>query len=255
MMISSKMAISSKSALGLTLLAALGLAAARPAAAQTITVGTPDTFGGSRFPFGFDTTYSPANYGAGGEYQELYSSTDFGGAGSPFTIHNIAFASTTGSTPGTATFNLTLRLSTTTATTGSLSSTFAANEGGNQAVVFSGPLTANIQANGTFDLVFPTTPFVYTPSQGNLLLDVVLNQTTQAASPLYFFSDNSFSGSTARVFQAGGTGGGSTFGSALYTQFNAPAPAVPEASTTASLGLLLMLGFGGVVLVKRRRVA
>jgi len=246
------MAISSKSALALTLLAALGLAAARPAAAQTVTVGTPDTFGGSRFPFGFDAAQSPANYGAGGEYQELYSSTDFSGAGSFLTIRNIAFASTTGSTPGAATYNLTLRLSTTTATTSSLSSTFAANEGINQAVVFSGPLTANIQANGTFDLVFPTTPFVYTPGQGNLLLDVVLNQTTQAASPLYFFSDNSFSGSTARVFQAGGTGGGSTFGSALYTQFNAP---VPEASTTASLGLLLALGMGGLVIAARRKKA
>ena len=245
------MVFSSKSALALTALAALGLAAARPAAAQTVTVGTPDTFGGSRFPFGVDSAMGNANYAAGGEYQELYSSTDFSGAGSPFTIHNIAFASTTGSTPGTATYDLTLRLSTTSATTSSLSSTFAANEGADQAVVFSGPLTANIQANGTFDLVFPTTPFVYTPSQGNLLLDVVLNKTTQAASPLYFFSDNSFSGSTARVFQAGGTGGGSTFGSALYTQFNAPA--VPEASTTASFGLLLMLGFGGVVVAKRRK--
>ena len=248
------MVISSKSALALTLLAALGLAAAKPAAAQTVTVGTPDTFGGSRFPFGFDAAQSPANYGMGGEYQELYSSTDFSAVGSPFTIHDIGFASTTGSTPGTATFNLTLRLSTTTATTSSLSSTFAANEGVNQAVVFSGPLTANIQANGTFDLVFPTTPFVYTPSQGNLLLDVVLNQTTQAASPLYFFSDNSFSGSTARVFQAGGTGGSSTFGSALYTQFNAPAPAVPEASTLASLGLLL-LGMGGLVIAAKRKKA
>lgn len=245
----------SKSALTLAALAAFGLAAARPAAAQTVTVGTPDTFGGSRFPFGFDATQNPANYGAGGEYQELYSSTDFSGAGSPFTIRNIAFASTPGSTPGTATYNLTLRLSTTQATTSSLSSTFAANEGANQAVVFSGPLTANIQANGTFDLVFPTAPFVYTPSQGNLLLDVVLNRATQAASPLYFFSDNSFSGSTARVFQAGGTGGGSTFGSALYTQFNAPTPAVPEASTMASLGLLLTLGMGGLVIAARRRKA
>lgn len=249
------MVISSKSALALTLLAAFGLAATRSATAQTVTVGSPDTFGGSRFPFGIDTTYSPANYGSGGEYQELYSSTDFNGVASPFTIHNIAFASTTGSTPGTATFDLTLRLSTTTATTSSLSSTFAANEGTNQAVVFSGPLTANIQANGTFDLLFPTTPFVYTPSQGNLLLDVVLNQTTQAASPLYFFSDNSFSGSTARVFQAGGTGGGSTFGSALYTQFNAPTPAVPESSTTASLGLMLMLGMGGLIIAAKRKKA
>ena len=31
------------------------------------------------------------------------------------------------------------------------------------------------------------------------------------------------------------------------------APAVPEASTTASLGLLLMLGMGGLVVAKKRR--
>ena len=88
---------------------------------------------------------------------------------------------------------------------------------------------------------------------GNLLLDVVLNQTTQAASPLNFLSDNSFSGSTTCVFQAGGTGGGSTFGSALYTQFNASAPAVPEASTTVLFSLLLALGFGGLVAAKRKK--
>ncbi len=33
----------------------------------------------------------------------------------------------------------------------------------------------------------------------------------------------------------------------------APTPAVPEASTTVSMGLLLLLGGGGLVIAKRRR--
>ena len=40
-----------------------------------------------------------------------------------------------------------------------------------------------------------------------------------------------------------------------FSLTNAPIPAVPEASTTVSLGLLLALGMGGLVAAKKRRKA
>ena len=39
----------------------------------------------------------------------------------------------------------------------------------------------------------------------------------------------------------------------LFLDFKVAAPAVPEASTTVSLGLLLALGLGGVMVAKKRK--
>ncbi len=46
-----------------------------------------------------------------------------------------------------------------------------------------------------------------------------------------------------------------TPGAAPTLSFNTGAPAVPEASTTASFGLLLILGLGGVIVARRRKQA
>ena len=217
------------------------------AQAQAVTVGTPGTQVNA-FPFGGGGVGA---YVAGSEYQELYSSTAFAGVASPFQINDIAFSSASGAT--TATYNVTLRLSTTRATNSTLSTNFAANEGADLAVVFNGTLTANLLTNGTFDLVFPTSPFVYTPSQGNLLLDVVLNQNTTTSSGNTAFFAEDGSGQTSRIYESSGNGAPTRDQNSLYTQFNgSPAP-VPEASTTVSLGLLLMLGLGGLVIAGKRR--
>ena len=44
------------------------------------------------------------------------------------------------------------------------------NVGADKTQVFSGSLTTTIAGDGSFDLVFPTSPFVFNPANGNLLL-------------------------------------------------------------------------------------
>ncbi len=75
--------------------------------------------------------------------------------------------------------NINIRLSTTTVMPVAISSTFAANVGTNETVVFDGELTLASAFTGPasgpkdFDIVIPfATPFSYDPSQGNLLVDI-----------------------------------------------------------------------------------
>lgn len=75
--------------------------------------------------------------------------------------------------------NIQFNLSTTTRNPESLNSTFANNIGGDETVVFSGALTFSSRfigpANGPkeFDIVVPlTTPFLYNPAAGHLLVDM-----------------------------------------------------------------------------------
>ena len=74
--------------------------------------------------------------------------------------------------------NLQINLSTTSVEPDHLNGTFAQNVGTNDTVVFQGPLTVSSRfvgpANGPkeFDIIIPlTTPFLYDPSHGNLLID------------------------------------------------------------------------------------
>ena len=197
--------------------------------------------GGNAFPF------SPGSYAAGGEYQQIYSSQAFGGA---VTLTSIAFASSLVFQPHAAAINydVTLRLSNTTASTTAPSTNFAANKGANFATVFSGHLTANVQNNDVFDLIFPITPFLYNPSQGNLLLDVVMNSATPGSVTDAIFlgaSSPSFPPLIARVFQSFGTGPAFTDNLGLFTGFGTAE--IPEPSTW----LLLGSGLAGLVVCRR----
>ncbi len=77
------------------------------------------------------------------------------------------------------------------------------------------------------------------------------------------FSANLFglnpTGIAVGTFNLENVGGGTAAGSGIVNSVNidiAPVPAaVPEASTNISLGLLLMLGLGGVVIARRKRTA
>lgn len=133
------------------------LAVGSPAEAATVVVGTINS--NNEAPF-FE--YS-------GEYQQVYLASKFSG---PVTINDIAFASSTSDIPKLDTLNLTISLSTTAATLSTLSSNFATNEGPDETQVYSGVFTFMLTANNTFDLVFPTSAFVYDPSKGNLLLTI-----------------------------------------------------------------------------------
>ncbi len=74
--------------------------------------------------------------------------------------------------------NLQINLSTTSVEPDRLNGTFAQNVGTNDTVVFQGPLTVSSQFVGPmngpkeFDIIIPlSTPFLYDPSRGNLLVD------------------------------------------------------------------------------------
>jgi len=240
-----------------TLPAALALAllpALTAHAQKNITVGTAST-ADNVFPFGVERPSDLPDFAAGGEYQEIYSSTAFNSA-VPLTISAISFASSNryNGVPVTATYNVTIGLSNTSASIGfpnTVSTNFAANRGANFATVFSGSITAILKGNNTFDLTFPTAPFLFNPSQGNLLFDVVVNKTTQGTGPASFLDTASFD--TQRVYQSFGTGQPSTDQHGLFTQFTVTPAPVPETSTTVSFGLLLALGVGAVAVKRKRR--
>ena len=242
------MSITVKAAFAAAIALAL-LPATGAQAQQKITIGTA-AFPGSgdnAFPF------APNFYAAGGEFQEIYSSADFSLSG-PVTINDIAFASSSRYSAGaSATYDVTIGLSNTTATVNGTGSDFAANKGSNFQTVFSGPLVANLTGSNSFDLVFPTSPFQFDPSKGNLLFDIVFNSSSTATGPEDFIVN--YSGQTRRVFQSFGTGSPSTDQEGLYTQFTVSPAAVPEASTTVSLGLLLILGAGVAAFKQKRGVS
>jgi hypothetical protein len=88
---------------------------------------------------------------------------------------------------GPRSVNLRIYASTTTRSVAGLSMTFADNLGADNTLVFSGTLnwaTGNLPGPGNtrqFDIVFPcTTPFLYDPAAGNLLLDTQLSGNGQS---------------------------------------------------------------------------
>jgi len=203
---------------------------AHPAAA--IIIGGPgDPNSGNSIPFG--STLS------GPEYQQVYNSNNFSGpiliTDITFYHHNFAGGSLNGGT-----YNLSL--STTTAAVNGLSSTFANNLGANNTVVFSGGLPGF--AAGEVDL-FLSTPFLYDPGQGNLLLDVFGTNVTAGGVFL-----DARSGTAGTIFSrmvddiATGT---SSYG--LVTGLNA---AVPAPLAGAGLPGLILAG-GGLLGWWRRR--
>ena len=120
-------------------------------------------------------------FGSGGSvrYQQVYASTAFASLtlGGEY-ITQIAFRPDAAQGAFTSTQTVQLNLSTTSKSPDSLSLTFSANVGLDDAVVFgSAPLTLSSSATGgaphDFDIIITlTTPFFYNPSAGNLLLDV-----------------------------------------------------------------------------------
>lgn len=233
----------------LPLLLVGGLISPQAASAQVLAPievgGTTDT---TSVPFGADTPgASPANYA--GEYQQIYSASAFT---MPVAITQISFASASDasglelSVPETATYNLIVGFSNTSASVAAPSTTFADNIGTPFTTVFSGVVTANLQANNVFDLNIPfTTPFFYTPGlpgQPNLLLDVFINSATATKQTDLFQSGDT--GMASRVYYSDGkpTSAVATDQSGLRTLFTVvPAP-------EPSPALSLLLGIGGVAL-------
>jgi hypothetical protein len=205
-------------------------------------------------------------------YQQVYGASAFSGIVGPTTITQIAFRAAgrepaSGGEPayaGQPAFNATLTdiridLSTTSRQVDNLSNAFASNVGANNVTVFDGSLTlesAGATGNNPapFDVIITlTTPFVYNPAEGNLLMDVrdfgggisgfldASSATNDAMSRVYALNVNDTIADTE--FPSDG----------LITQFRFPsAVTVPEVNTVllAASGLLLL---GGVLVARQSR--
>jgi len=165
----------------LTLLGAvLLLGAVNPAHAITPTVVVPN---GNAMVEGNSNNGYPFDLGGTGllsqRYQQVYAASQFGGGG---LITQIVFRpdATFGSAFMSTLPDIQIDLSTTSAADDGLSSTFANNVGADDTIVFArGALTLSSAFTGPpdgpkdFDIIITlTTPFLYNPALGNLLLDV-----------------------------------------------------------------------------------
>ncbi len=209
-----------------------------PAAANTLDVGSSGGY--NRFPFGYDAS-QPTNYQSGADYQQLFSAQDF--ASSPILISAVSFASSSNLSDAVlASYSLDVHLGVAATSASSPSTTFAANRGPRYQDVFSGPYTFAPQRNDVFDLILTlSSPFLYDPASGDLLLDVRLTgPSVITGNALYF--DGDLSDTDSRVFNAASSAStGSTNAFTLYTEFtytpqsSGSGSPVPEPATAATL--------------------
>jgi len=201
-------------------------------------------------------------------YQQVYSSSEFASLGGPVTISAILFRPD--GIVGNAFFatlsSVLIELSTTPVTPATLSTTFANNIGSNDTIVFNGPLALSSSFAGPsggpkdFDIVINlTTPFVYDPSAGSLLLDVRNFDGSRADRTGQFDSDATATG-TQRVFSTtdvnattgtlGGDGTQVGFNDrGLVTEFEFTAT-TPEPSTFG----MAILGVIGLIALARLKL-
>jgi PEP-CTERM motif len=176
------------------------------------------------------------------EYQQVYAASEFGF--SQLMITGMAFRpdaevgrAFSGTLPGVSIY-----LSTTTASVDGLSDVLRDNLGRDASLARSGPLTLSSNFTGPvngpkeFDILIPfSTPFLYNPSKGNLLLYIITLGGDRDLSP--FDAVVGFDG-VSRAFSIGpGTvTARDTLG--LVTEFDAaPVAPVPEPASLTLLGL------------------
>ncbi|HMB95741.1 MAG TPA: hypothetical protein VKK61_06850 [Tepidisphaeraceae bacterium] len=140
---------------------------------------------GSASTEGNDDNAFPFDIGAGSlsseRYQQAYNASSFAAITTPELITQLIFRpdSLAGGAFDSTISNIQIDLSTTTKSANSLDATFANNVGLDDTVVFNGSLhlsstfTGPVNGPKDFDIVINlTTPFLYDPGVGNLLLDV-----------------------------------------------------------------------------------
>ncbi len=189
-----------------------------------------------------------------GRYQQIYPASDFQSLPDGIrTITEFAYRPDGNlTTPLQGSYGtLTVKLSTTSVEPGSLSLTFADNIGADETTVFIGTdvdsSTQNLGRTGgpkVFDMIIPfQSPFVYDPSQGNLLMEVFFTYQGD------FSTDWVTTAGTSGEFIGGDIGDTTAFFSGaggFVTQFTV----VPEPST---LTLFSMFGMVGAFVAWRKR--
>jgi hypothetical protein len=246
----------------LALLILAGGLLAGPAFAGTVTA-----------PGGAGDAQGPAPlryYGSGGsQVQQIYDSSFFSG---PTQISAISFRATPGAAPSfffsntVTASDLTVALSNTGVSANENSglqpsTTFASNEGANLTTVFSGPITLSTAATGVgaqpFDYTVNfTTPFIYDPKAGNLLVDFLVPSTATVSGSgfgfLTFDNANNLNDGLRSIVSIQGTGpDGALDSSGAITQFTTAAISGAPEPTTWAMALIGVL-FTGATLRSRR---
>jgi PEP-CTERM motif len=141
----------------------------------------------------------------------------------------------TGDVEENANGTYTISLSTTSAPVNGLSSNMSNNIGADNTTIFSGPLPTYVaDSTLTFSLA---TPFVYDPSQGNLLLNITFSGVTNDTYADYVAQNDDFGTLSSRMVNGLSTG---RSGYGLVTTFNI----VPEPSTLGLAMIGLVTGAG-----------
>ena len=232
------------------LIAAAGLCLAPSAldAALLVPGGLANTEGSANNSIPFNT-----NPGVTYRYQQVYGGSEFGGG--PILINGISFRPDGGfpdiATAFSTNLNIQIDLSTTAVDPDLLNLNFASNLGADLLTVFSGPVTLSSSDTGAgprdFDITIVfTTPFLFNPTLGNLLLDI-RNFTGGVTTP--FDAHASDTDAMSRVWGSLNSSvalARDTTG--LVTQFDVQA-AVPEPGSI----MLLSLGLIGLAAGRRRR--
>jgi hypothetical protein len=199
--------------------------------ADTITIGEPGA-GTNIFPFGGTISPNP-----GTRYQQAYASTAFGSTG-PILITSISFLNGNGGTFATSEYRFSL--STITAGIDTLSNfNFDGNRGPDN-TLFASPILTGVSP--TTLTITGFAPFLYDPSHGNLLMDIIVTPGgVPPIGPAAAYSSRA--GTATGIFSRYHNFGGGTIGFGLVTRFDfTPAQSVPEPSTFVllSTGLLIL---------------
>lgn len=242
-----------------TLMALLTLAILPAAFASAVTIVAPNGY--AAVEGNTDNSFPFNNFE--GRYQQAYAADQFDSG--LLSITEIAFRTDAFQPSWSSDLTFTVNLSTSVNPVGSLSTTFADNVGADGAQVFSASsgIFSSTSSGGpgpsAFDVILALdTPFLYDPSAGDLLMEVLM-ETNVNFTPLGGFSyldaveseTGLFDVGLQRVWNSGGDTGalsGNTDpeGRGLVTRFTYDV--VPEPGT----GLLVMAGL--LALAARRRV-